>query len=130
MNNFIACIQSNSSLSRKSSVTTNEENILRLHFSYYPVTFRAIFYSNHRFQKVNISGKNTRQWSLFFKSRLVGAPGWLSRLSIWLQLRSWSQGPGIEPSVKSHVRLWARGSWLVPLPLLLPLLRLCTCTNK
>ena len=29
----------------------------------------------------------------------VRVPGWLSQLSIWLQLRSWSQGPGIKPCI-------------------------------
>ena len=30
---------------------------------------------------------------------ILGAPGWLSRLSACLQLRSWSQGPGTEPQM-------------------------------
>ena len=36
----------------------------------------------------------------------LGVPGWLSWLSIWLHLRSWSQGSGMEP----HVRLPAQAS--------------------
>ena len=50
-------------------------------------------------------------------SSLAGAPGWLNWLSIYLQLRSWSQGPGIRP----HIRLPAQegvcfSSSLCPLP--------------
>ena len=30
---------------------------------------------------------------------IIRAPGWLSRLSICLQLRSWSQVPGIKPCI-------------------------------
>ena len=33
------------------------------------------------------------------KSSSLGAPGWLSGLSLCLWLRSWSQGPGIEPRI-------------------------------
>ena len=36
------------------------------------------------------------QKETFFKDFILGVPGWLSWLSIWLQLRSWSWGPGIE----------------------------------
>ena len=36
---------------------------------------------------------------LLVENFYVGAPGWLSWLSIFLQLRSWSRGPGIEPHV-------------------------------
>ena len=32
----------------------------------------------------------------------LGAPGWLSRLSGCLQLRSWSQNPGIEPHAPAY----------------------------
>ena len=35
---------------------------------------------------------------------MLGAPGWLSQVSVCLQLRSWSQSPRIEP----HVRLPAQ----------------------
>ena len=39
----------------------------------------------------------------------LGAPGWLSQLGICLQLRSWSQGPGMKP----HIRLPAQWSSLL-----------------
>ena len=31
------------------------------------------------------------------KNSKTGVPGWLSKISLCLQLRSWSRGPGIEP---------------------------------
>ena len=34
-----------------------------------------------------------------FQAIYLGVPGWLSRLSIYLWLRLWSQGPGIEPRI-------------------------------
>ena len=46
-----------------------------------------------------------------------GAPGWLSQLSICLQLRSLSQGPGIEPCL----RLPAQRAVCFSLSLCLPL---------
>ena len=36
---------------------------------------------------------------------LLGVSGWLSPLSIYLQVRSWSRGPGAEPSV------WLLAQW-------------------
>ena len=44
----------------------------------------------------------------------LGAPGWLSWLSIRLQLRSRSHGPGVRATVhefEPRVGLWADGSW-------------------
>ena len=40
------------------------------------------------------------------KKTIQGAPGWLSRLSVRLQLRSRSRGP----RVRARVGLWADGS--------------------
>ena len=53
----------------------------------------------------------------------------LSWLSVWLQLRSWCQGPGPSPTssqsvVWPHLAPHPAGSLLVPLPLSLPLLML------
>ena len=42
----------------------------------------------------------------FWKSGVGGAPGWLSRLSVCPQLRSWSWGPGIETCVRLPAQ-WA-----------------------
>ena len=36
---------------------------------------------------------------LIFKIALAGAPGWLSQLSGWLWLRSWSHGPWVQARV-------------------------------
>ena len=44
-------------------------------------------------------------WAFILRKISCRASGWLSRLSICLQLMSWSQGPGIKP----HVRLPAQG---------------------
>jgi len=39
-------------------------------------------------------------FQLFFRNVAhLGAPRWLRHLSVWLGLRSWSQGPGIQPCV-------------------------------
>ena len=40
---------------------------------------------------------------MFWKN---GVPGWLSRWSVCLQLRSWSQGPGIEPHIMGLPAQW------------------------
>jgi len=37
----------------------------------------------------------------------LGEPGWLRWLNIYLQLRSWSQGPGIEPHIRLSAQLGA-----------------------
>ena len=49
------------------------------------------------------------RWRPELKSRVghLGAPGWLSGLSLCLRLGSWSQGPGIEPRVGLSARLSA-----------------------
>ena len=54
------------------------------------------------------SGRATFTNLHFFKWKIcmVGAPGWLSRLSICIQLRSWSQGSGMEP----HIRFPEQGA--------------------
>ena len=44
-------------------------------------------------------GMCTKVYGPHSKTRDMGAPGWLSWLSICLWFRSWSQGPGIEPRV-------------------------------
>ncbi len=62
-------------------------------------------------------------WS-FKKVSFRGAPEWLSWLSVCLQLRSWSRGPGIEP----HVRLPAQ--WGVCFSLLLSLCALSLSKKK
>ena len=55
-------------------------------------------------------------------------PGWLSQLSGCLQLRSWSQGPGIKAWVQAPCSV---GSLLLTLPLhLLPLRLSCTVLNE
>ena len=58
---------------------------------------------------------------------MCGTPGWFSGwgLSICLQLRAWSWGPGI----KSRIRLPA-GSLLLPLPMSLPLSVCLSWINK
>ena len=50
-----------------------------------------------------------------FKKKLWWTPGWLSRLSICLWLRSWSWGPGIEPHI-GRPALRGVCSYLSPLP--------------
>ena len=42
----------------------------------------------------------TSQGSQVKNEQFHGAPGWLRRLSICLQLRSWSQGPGMAPCIR------------------------------
>ena len=68
---------------------------------------------------------STNEW---MKKTYIGTPGWLSRLSVCLWLRSWSQGPGIKP----HIRLPARWAcFCLSLCLLLPLLVLsCSLSDK
>ena len=58
-------------------------------------------------------------WWFFYwlkNDSVCGVAGWLSRLSICLQLRSWTQGPGTEPLLGAS---YSVGSLLLPLPLLL-----------
>ena len=42
---------------------------------------------------------------MLIKKINLGAPGWLSGLSLCLRLRSWSQGPGMEPHMGSLLRM-------------------------
>ena len=49
----------------------------------------------------------------FKKWQRIGAPGWLSQLRGCLQLRAWSQGPGIE---SCFVLAAQQGILLLPLP--------------
>ena len=60
-------------------------------------------------------------WSLL-KILSLRAPGWLSGLSLYLQLRSWSQGPGIKPHIGLSVQQGAcfppPPTWGLPLCLL------------
>ena len=68
---------------------------------------------------------------------LRGAPGWLSRLGIRLQLRSWSLGSWVQAphwALCWQLRAWSR-LWILclPLPLSAPLslvLYLCLSKNK
>ena len=63
---------------------------------------RGIFFS----QDNNLKAKDTRNSCELSKIMNFGAPGWLSRLSVRLQLRSRSHIREFEP----RVRLWADGS--------------------
>lgn len=56
---------------------------------------------------------------LWFKRSFQGALGWLSRLSISLQLRLWSPGPGIKPHIGLPAQQGACFSLSLPLPLLM-----------
>lgn len=40
---------------------------------------------------------------VFLNVYLIGAPRWLSLLSVSLRLRSYSQGPGMEPLIENLV---------------------------
>ena len=61
-----------------------------------------------------------------------GAPGWLSRLSVWLRLRSWSRGPWVR--VPHQALCWQRGACLgfslSPSPSAPPLLALFRSLSK
>ena len=61
---------------------------------------------------------------LFFKVTFLGAPGWLSRLSIWLLLRSWSHGLWVWDPHRAlcwQLRAWSLFQTLrLPLSLSLP----------
>ena len=61
-----------------------------------------------------------------FKRPPFGGTWVAESLSGYPRLRSWSQGPGIDPWALCQV-LCSLGSLLLPLPLLLPLLVLCLC---
>ena len=62
------------------------------------------------------------------KRTLVGAPGWLSRLSGRLQFRSWSHSPWVPAPHQAlcwQLRAWIL-LWILCLPLSLPLPRWCS----
>ena len=58
----------------------------------------------------------------------TGAPGWLSRLNIWLRLRSWYHGLWVQASRWALCWQLRAGSllWVLCLPLSLPLSRSCS----
>ena len=61
----------------------------------------------------------------WLKSAFDGAPGWLSQLSVWLWLRSWSHSPWVQAPCQAlwwQLRAWSL-LWILCLPLSLPLLR-------
>ena len=58
--------------------------------------------------------------------RLINrAPGWLSGLSLCLRLRSWSQGPGMEPRIGLSAQRGVCFSLSLCLPLCLLVISLC-----
>ena len=86
--------------------------------------------SNSSLYTVEITSKtSSRACFVTIKRVGTGAPGWLSLVSICLQLRSWSQGPGME----QRIRLPAQWGVCFSLPLFLcPSLCLCplSLSNK
>ena len=57
------------------------------------------------------------------KNKCMAAPGWLSQLNVWLQLRSWSRGSWVW-ALRWALCWQLRGCslrWILCLPLLLPL---------
>ena len=65
---------------------------------------------------------------VIFQKAFLGAPGWLSRLSVRLQLRSWSRLTGVW-APRRALGWWPRAWSLLPilcLPLSLPLPRSCS----
>ena len=73
------------------------------------------------------NGDKNMAMDAFNKKWQEGVPGWLSRLGIFLRLKSWSQGPGIEPCI----RLAAQRGICYSLSLCLPLLLLVlSLSNK
>ena len=65
--------------------------------------------------------------TLNIKILIDGVPGWLSWLSICLQLRSWSQYPGIKPHIGLSAQWRACFSFSPCLPLCLLVLSLSLC---
>ena len=65
------------------------------------------------------------------KKLWLGAPGWLSQLSIWLQLRSWSQGSWVcwALHTQSQCRTCFGTSVSLSLSLSLPLPHLCSLSK-
>ena len=61
-------------------------------------------------------------WHMEGIQKCRGLPGWLSRLSVWLWLRSWSYGLCIRAPCWAHFRS--------SVPLSLPLPYLCSLKNK
>ena len=62
-------------------------------------------------------------------------PGWLSRLNVWFQLRSWTHGswvPALRGALCWQLRAWSL-LWILCLPLSLPLPHSCSvsfCLSK
>ena len=76
--------------------------------------FSFCLYTIHLLQLIKLKKPGNKVWNKVNKVLCLGMPGWLSRLSICLRLRSWSWSPGIE----SHIGLPAqRGGLLLPLTL-------------
>ena len=53
------------------------------------------------------------------KKIFLGAPGWLSRVSVWLRLRSWSHGPWVR--APRRALCWRLRAWSLFQILCLPL---------
>ena len=66
--------------------------------------------------------------SEFLRTYFWGTPGWLSQLSVWLWLRSWSHGSWVQApcwALCRHLRAWSLLQILcLPLSLTLP----CSCS--
>ena len=66
------------------------------------------------------------------KERSIGTPGWLSRLSVRLQLRSWFHGSWVWAPRRAlcwQLTAWNL-LWILCLPLSLPLPYLCSVSQK
>lgn len=74
--------------------------------------FAILFISS--FFKIEMDKRCSHLYGLCFKTGW--APGWLSGLGICLRLRSWSQGPLIEPQVLLSAQRWASFSLSLCLP--------------
>ena len=64
---------------------------------------------------------------ILLQSMFHGVPGWPSQLSVCLQLRSWSQGPGTEPHIRVPAQQRACFFFSLYLPLYLLVLSLSLC---
>ena len=82
---------------------------------------RTSWFPHHRC--VIFNGATSRS-----KISLYGAPGWLSRLNVWLRLRSWSHSPWVRAPRRAlcwQLRAWSPFQILcLPLSLTLP----CSCS--
>ena len=88
-----------------------------------PLTL-CLSWINKIFRKKKRNTSYEAHIKLFFlnKMTICWVSGWLSWLSVCLQFRSWSQGPGI----KSHIRLPAQWGACVSLSLFLSPLLMCS----